>query len=51
MAHTDEVSSASRGTDPLTMVIVGLLALVALAGLLFLLGYAVWWLFAVWAPF
>ncbi len=43
-------STASRSTDPLTMVIVGILTLVALGGSLFCLVYAVWWLWVYWAP-
>ena len=40
----------SSGSDSLTTVIVGLLTLAAGAGLIFCLGYAVWWLWVYWAP-
>ena len=49
MAHTDQPGSSSR-SDPLTITVVGLLALVAVGGTLFCLGYALWWLVAFWAP-
>ena len=39
------------GRDSLTTVIVSLLALAALGGTAFCLGYAIWWLIKVWAPF
>ena len=37
--------------DPLTTVIVGLLALIAAAGTVFCIVYAIWWLVRYWAPF
>jgi hypothetical protein len=44
-------STNSGGSDPLTTVVVGLLALAATGGAVFCLVYAIWWLFAYWAPF
>lgn len=38
------------GSDTLTKVVVGLLALLAVGGTLFCLVYAVWWLIVFWAP-
>jgi hypothetical protein len=48
---SDNDRSSSGGSDPLTTVIVSLLTLAALAGTVFCLGYAVWWLIVFWAPF
>jgi hypothetical protein len=48
MSYID--NTESRGSDPLTTVIAGLLALAALALTIFCLGYAVWWLWVYWAP-
>ena len=48
---TDDDTTGSRGSDPVTTVLVGLLALAALGGTPFCLGYALWWLLTVWAPF
>lgn len=50
MAYTDKADSSS-GSDPLTLTIVALLALVAVGGTVFCLIYAIWWLIAFWAPF
>lgn len=47
MANTTQHSS---GSDPLTVVLVGLLTLVALGGTAFCLIYALWWLITFWAP-
>jgi hypothetical protein len=41
----------SGGSDPLTTVTVGLLALAAAGGAVFCLVYAIWWLLVYWAPF
>jgi|tagenome__1003787_1003787.scaffolds.fasta_scaffold18590727_1 hypothetical protein len=53
MSTEDLVSTvkpeASSG-DPLTTVIVGLLALIAGAGTVFCIVYAIWWLAKYWAP-
>ncbi len=50
MAHTDK-SDSSSGSDPLTVTVVGLLALAAVGGTVFCLIYAIWWLVTYWAPF
>lgn len=42
--------SDSRRSDPLTTVVVSLLGLVAVAGSIFCLVYAIWWLWTFWAP-
>lgn len=49
MAHTHEPDSSS-GSDRLTIAVVGFLTLIAVAGTLFCLIYAVWWLVVFWAP-
>lgn len=48
-AYTDKAKSSS-GSDPLTITVVGLLALVAVGGTVFCLIYAIWWLITFWAP-
>ena len=48
MSYIDRTDS--RGSDPLTMVVVGLLALAAVGGAVFCLVYAIWWLWTFWAP-
>ena len=50
MADTGD-ADPTAGTDLLTVTITALLALVAVLGVLFCLGFAVWWLLAFWAPF
>jgi hypothetical protein len=40
----------SSGSDPLTKVISGFLALVAAVGWVLAFGYAIWWLIVYWAP-
>ena len=49
MAYSDTVDSG--GSDPLTTVIAGLLALAGVGGVVFCLVYAIWWLITHWAPF
>ena len=49
MAYNDKPGSV--GSDPLTTVILTLLALVALGGTTFCAIYAIWWLITFWAPF
>jgi hypothetical protein len=49
MTSGSEPDQASR-SDPLTLTVSGLLALVAVGGTLFCLGYALWWLLVFWAP-
>jgi hypothetical protein len=49
MAGNDDAGTAPR-SDPLTSVVMGFLGLVAGAGTLFCLVYAVWWLVVFWAP-
>ena len=42
--------SSSSGSDSLTIAVASILALIALAGTVFCLGYAIWWLLRFWAP-
>lgn len=49
MAATRD-AGPTESSDPLTVTTTALLALVAVLGLLFCLGYAVWWLITFWAP-
>ena len=49
MAYDDRTDSG--GSDLLTTIIVGLLTLTAVGGIVFCLGYAIWWLLTFWAPF
>ena len=48
---THDARADSGGSDPLTTVVVSLLALAAVGDTVFCLIYAVWWLIAVCAPF
>ena len=43
-------TTRSGGSDPLTKVISGFLALVAAVGWVMAFGYAIWWLIVYWAP-
>lgn len=49
MFNSDEVGATQR-SDPLTVTIASTLALVAGAGTVFCLVYAIWWLVTFWAP-
>jgi uncharacterized protein (DUF983 family) len=49
MFHRDEADASSH-SDPLTIIIVGVLTLLAAAGTVFLVVYAIWWLVTFWAP-
>ena len=49
MTYDDRTDSGGR--DPLTTVIVGLLAFAAVGGTVLCLVYAIWWLITFWAPF
>ena len=49
MPYNDRADSV--GSDPLTTVIVGLLALAAAGGAAFCLVYAIWWLLVYWFPY
>lgn len=49
--HTADPGTQPRTTrDPVTTLIAALLGLVAVAGTLFCLGYAAWWLLTYWNP-
>ncbi len=40
----------SSGTDPLTIAVAAILTLAAVAGVIYCLAYAIWWLITFWAP-
>ena len=48
MQYNDRTDSG--GSEPMTTVVVGLLALAAVGGAVFCLVYAIWWLLTYWAP-